>query len=648
MAIVNMSNFSLFAFDSDRSSLLHELQKFKYVHFQDLDKEEGLKEIGLENVEVPEALVAVDEEMSKINYCIDIFSNFYTRETGLKALKEGKRNFEFHELEEKANSIDYNPIYQQLRGTWSKREELMQEIDRLKTKIQEYTPWKGLNSPIKDLEGFKQSVIYMGTIPKKLRPRLEEELLNTEYSYTEIVSEDKENTYLISLTSREEAESLHEILRNNNFSSVTLMGEKTPEQEISAINDEIKRLEDEVKVCENNCNTLSENLPDFEVVSEYLNNKKLRVASSENFVKTKEVNVIKGYVPTDMVQTFEDSIQKVLGNLYYLETKEADKDDVKTPILLRNSKFAQSFESLTSMYALPQYNEIDPTPFLAPFYLLFFGMMGADFGYGLLMLIGTSIVLKKFNLSDSTRLFMRFFFYLSFSVMLWGLVYGSMFGLDLPMKKLINPATDYNSLLVISIIFGLIHIYFGLGLKGYLLIKSGAVWDAICDVGFWYLALTGGIIYLISMVAVISPILKTISLGVMIIGMVGIVLTGGREASSIGGKLGGGVYSLYGISSYVGDFVSYSRLMALGLSGGFIAGAVNMIARMLAESGVVGMVFAFVIFVGGQLFNLGLSLLGAYVHSIRLIFVEFFGKFYDGGGKAFNIYRSKEKYINLK
>lgn len=647
MAIVKMSNFSLFAFDVDREKLLHELQKFKYVHFVNL-KDDKLEDLRLNQVQVPESIVSIDEELNKVNYSIDIMSKYFSRESGLKALQTGKPNFEFKELEEKAREIDYSSVYENLKAEWTKREGYIQEVDKLKLNIQELSPWKNLNIKIKDLQGFNQSVIYLGTIPKKLKMRLEEELLNTKYAYTEIVGEDKDNIYLISLTSREEAEILNDILKNNNFTNITLKGEDTPENEISTINEEIKGIEKKVNYCEEECRTLSSNLPDFEIVYDYLNNKKLRLSASENFVKTDEVVVIKGYIPTDMVDSFKDSVNNVLGKFYYLQVEEAKKEDCNTPILLKNSKFASTFESLTSMYALPQYSEIDPTPFLAPFYLLFFGMMGADLGYGLLMLLGTSIVLKKCNLSESTRLFVRFFFYLSFSVMLWGLVYGSFLGLDLPMKKLINPATDYNTLLILSIIFGLIHIYFGLGLKAFLLIKAKKPLDALFDVGFWYMALTGGILYLVSVVVSIPEILKTIGFIMMVAGMVGIVLTGGRSAMSIGGKLGGGIYSLYGISSYIGDFVSYSRLMALGLSGGFIAGAVNMIARMLADGGAVGMVFAFLIFVGGQMFNLGLSLLGAYVHSIRLIFVEFFGKFYDGGGKAFNIYRSKPKYINLK
>lgn len=162
------------------------------------------------------------------------------------------------------------------------------------------------------------------------------------------------------------------------------------------------------------------------------------------------------------------------------------------------------------------------------------------------------------------------------------------------------------------------------------------------------MALTGGIGFLLTFFTALPDIIKNVSLAVMIIGMAGIVATSARDSKSIAGKAIGGLYNLYGISSYVGDFVSYSRLMALGLSGGFIGGAINMIAGMLFNSGIAGIIAGVVVFIGGQFFNIFLSALGAYVHSIRLIFVEFFGKFYEGGGKQFNLFRIEPKYINLK
>ncbi|NLJ97700.1 MAG: V-type ATP synthase subunit I [Tissierellia bacterium] len=648
MAIVKMSNFSLFAFDSNRDDLLHELQKFEYVHFKNLDEDEDLKEEGLESVTVPESIVEVDEEISKVKYVIDLLSKYHEEDSGLKAMLEGKTNLTFEELQKRASSIDYLPVYEELRELALKADELNREEKQLNALKEELKHWEGLEYPIKDLRTFEQSNVFIGTLPKKLEDKLQEDLLDLEYTYAEVISEDKDNVYLFALVSKDESEKLNEILRNNSFSTVKLEGEDTPKEEIASIDENLRRISEENKEIEGSIVGLVDNLPKFEIVYDYLTNKKLRLSASENFLKTEKVDVIEGYVPTSMEDDFEKVVKKALPHSYYLEIEEADKDDPDVPVLLENSKFAESFESLTSMYALPKYNEIDPTPLFAPFYLAFFGMMVADMGYGLLMLIGTSIILRKANLEDSTKKFIRFFFYLSFSVIAWGALYGSFFGDIFPIKGLVDPAEDYQSLLILSIVFGLIHLFFALGISAYMKIRDKDYKGALFDVGFWYMALAGGIVFLLTMVVTLSPLVKTISKTVMIIGMAGIVLTGGRDAKSIGGKLGGGIYELYGISGYVGDFVSYSRLMALGLSGGFISVAVNMMAGMLFESGILGILFGIVVLIGGQLFNVFLSLLGSYVHTSRLIYVEFFGKFYEGGGKSFNLFRSKPKFINLK
>ena len=648
MAIVKMSKFSLFAFDSEREGLLDELQKFQYVHFTDLGKDNSYKEMGLKNAVVPENVSGINEELTKVKYGIDILSKYDSRESGIKAMQKGLETYDFNRLIEEATSIDYISIFNQLREVTTKKDALLQEISKINASINELEPWIKLEFPIKNLNSFEHSEVLLGTIPKKLKQRLESELMVTEYTYFEALSEDRDNLYILIITSNLEGESVKDILRNNNFSSQKLFGLEEPAIQISRYNEKIKTIQSEIESYDNTIKSLSGNLPKLEIVYEYLMNQKLKMSSSESFMMTENINVIEGYIPSDMVDDFTTTINEALSDIYYMSIEEADENDPNVPTLLKNSKFTKAFESLTGMYALPKYNEIDPTPFLAPFYLAFFGMMVADLGYGLIMLVGTVVMLKLFNLSEDTKNFIRFFFYLSFSTILWGLIFGSFLGGIIPMPALITPATQYNELLIISIAFGIVHLFFALGLKAYLSIRDKRYLDALFDVGFWYMALAGGTVFLISMVTSLPVIIKNISLAVMVIGMVGIVATGGRSAKGVAGKAAGGLYSLYGISSYVGDFVSYSRLMALGLSGGFIASAVNMMVGMLFDKGIAGIIGGILVFFIGQAFNIFLSVLGAYVHTIRLTYVEFFGKFYEGGGKGFKLFRSKPKYINLK
>jgi V/A-type H+-transporting ATPase subunit I len=647
MAIVKMSSFSLFAFDSERDDLLHELQKFGYVHFSDLANDEVLKGEGLRDVIVPEGITEVDQDIANIKYALEILSKNDSRETGLKAMIKGKTNFTLEGLEETAGAYDYKPVYESLKDRMGKVESLNQEEMRLNAASDELKPWATLGYPVSSMKSFSQSEVFTGTVPKKLKDKLMNELLPFDYTYYEVISEGKDESYLLAISSKEEKDAVNEVLRNNSFSSIKISGEEEPDKEMHKIAERLSALKSERDALKAEIKEMAVHLPDLEVYYEYLMNKKVRLHASENFLRTDSVNVIRGYIPTEMAGDFRKAVEASQKNAYYLDVKEA-KDEVDIPILLKNNKLNQTFESLTAMYALPQYNEIDPTPLLAPFYLFFFGMMVADVGYGALMLIGTAVILKIANLSESTEKFIRFFFYLSIPTIFWGAIYGSFFGGIIKIPGLIDPAKDYMMILIMSIIFGLVHVFFALGVKAFLYVRGGDPIGALFDAGFWYMALIGAIGFLLPMFLDLPPAVKTASMVLMIAGMVGIVVTGGRENKSVVGKAAGGLYSLYGISSYVGDFVSYSRLMALGLSGGFIASAINMMIGMLSGMGIIGILFGIVLFVVGQAFNIFLSLLGAYVHTSRLTYVEFFGKFYSGGGKPFNLFQNASKYINLK
>ena len=486
-------------------------------------------------------------------------------------------------------------------------------------------------------------------MPIKLKGTFIDGISELDKTYYEELKIVKDEVYYLVISSIDESEKekLAEVFRNSSFTVENLDIDAVPQDYKNGLQKEISELKKEKRRLKAQIKTYSEDLTDLQAVYEYMQNKKLRIVESEKLAQTENTILIKGWIPTEKVSEFEKVIKDEAGDNYYLTFTDADRDDATVPIKLKNGKVASTFENLTGMYAYPRYNEIDPTPLFTPFYILFFGMMGADVGYGLVLLLATMFVLKVVNLSSQMRKSIKFFFYLSFSVIFWGLLYGSYFGATIPgMWRLVDPASQYNDLLIGSILFGVVHIFVGLAIKAYMLIRDGKSLEAVYDVLFWYMALIGGMLFLIFKLMNLSAVVANVSMWVMIAGMAGIVLTGGREAKGVGAKLGGGLYSLYGISSYVGDFVSYSRLMALGLSGGFIASAINMIAGMISGSWV-GMIFIPVILIAGHLFNMFLSFLGAYVHTSRLMYVEYFGKFYEGGGKPFKDFRTENKYINL-
>ena len=649
MAIVKMSNFGLFTFDSDREKLLHELQKFGYVHFTDLKEQSAYLEEGLETLEIPYEVSEVEEKIQSVKFAMDLLKRYDDRETGMKAMIKGKNSFTFEELEKKVAQFDYEPVVDKFRELTRKIDLISQEELKEKAAMEELRPWRNLNYDVRLFRDFQFSEVFTGTIPKKLMEPLKEALGTLEETYLETLSEGKDEAYVVGLTSKREKEDFSEILRNHSFTTVNLSVSGTPEEDMKKRKESLEKMKEEKKKLQAEIKSMAGHLARFEEVYEYLLNLRLRYQAENNFLRTGSVNVIEGYIPTDKTDAFRKAVEKTQEGAYYLELAEAKKEDVSVPILLKNGKFAEAFESLTTMYSLPTYDGIDPTPLFAPFFFAFFGMMIGDWGYGIILMVLTGVALKIANLEKGQRLMMRFLFYLSFSTIAWGLMFGTFFGAAFPGFALINPSTEYQKLLIVSIAFGGIHLFYALGIKAYLAIRDGKPLDALYDVGFWYMALMGAIVFLLTMVLGNLPeVLGTVSLVVMVIGMVGIILTGGRENETPVGKLAGGMYSLYGISGYIGDFVSYSRLMALGLSGGFIATAINMMVGMLFDMGIPGMIAGVIVFLGGQAFNLFLSALSAYVHTSRLTYVEFFGKFYDGGGKPFKLFRNKSKYINVE
>ena len=655
MAIVKMSKFDLVVFAEQRAKVLKKLQKFKEVNFVDIELHEENGELSKDAVEGVtkyinnEELTHIDERLYQLSNAISLIKKYDERKTRLRDVIHGNENYTFDELAKKALTYDWKKVSSELNKIGTQYSQIKSEISKKYMRYDEIDLWERLDVNPKELKNLKKVNTFLGTVPIKLKGSFIDGISELDKTYYEELKIVKDEVYYLVISSIDESEKqkLAEVFRNSSFTVENLDIDAVPQDYKNELQKEISELKKEKRRLKAQIKTYSEDLTDLQAVYEYMQNKKLRIVESEKLAQTENTILIKGWIPTEKVSEFEKVIKDEAGDNYYLTFTDADRDDATVPIKLKNGKVASTFENLTGMYAYPRYNEIDPTPLFTPFYILFFGMMGADVGYGLVLLFATMFVLKVVNLSSQMRKSIKFFFYLSFSVIFWGLLYGSYFGATIPgMWRLVDPASQYNDLLIGSILFGVVHIFVGLAIKAYMLIRDGKSLEAVYDVLFWYMALIGGMLFLIFKLMNLSAVVANVSMWVMIAGMAGIVLTGGREAKGVGAKLGGGLYSLYGISSYVGDFVSYSRLMALGLSGGFIASAINMIAGMISGSWV-GMIFIPVILIAGHLFNMFLSFLGAYVHTSRLMYVEYFGKFYEGGGKPFKDFRTENKYINL-
>ena len=636
MAIVKMKKFKLFALEKDRKSLLKELQKFSYVHFvKTKEDDESLKEI-----ELNQDMTIIKEKSQKVKWMLNYFSKLFPKDTKKEIDESSVKETLFVLVEQQASKYDFSNDYENLANISGEIDSNKEEIANLETYRKELSKWLNIKESLGNLKAFKTAKFFLGTVAKKNFEPLKDKLRNFEHTYIEEISDESSQINIMLLTSNTEEKELKNELKTYSFTetnfdfdtSFTDEYEKTKNRE-----EELKKANEKLK---EKVEKLLKLIPKLLIQKEYLDNALMRETVVSNFKATDTVNVIEGYIPLDMEEEFKKIINQNSNKSNYLEITEVDKDDEEVPILLKNSGITGLFASITQMYALPKYNEIDPTAILSIFYWIFFGMMVADFAYGLILFIlsGLALMIGKFD--ENKRKFLKFFFALSFSTMIWGLLYGSAFGdlIKLP-TQVLDSSKDFMSIFILSIIFGAIHLVIALGIKAYILIKNGHFMDVIYDVFLWYLTLTSLIILLLAGRFGLSEFTKNIFIACAVIGMLGIVVFGARDAKTLVGRIGGGLYSLYGITSYIGDFVSYLRLMALGLAGGFIASAINIIVKMLVSKGILGIILGVVVFTLGQSFNIFLSFLSSYVHTSRLTYVEFFSKFYEGGGKAFKKFR---------
>ncbi|MEF9922469.1 MAG: V-type ATPase 116kDa subunit family protein, partial [Anaerovoracaceae bacterium] len=361
---------------------------------------------------------------------------------------------------------------------------------------------------------------------------------------------------------------------------------------------------------------------------------------------------LEGWVPVGCEEAIDQIMEQNQCCFAYRDPEEGEE----VPVLTVNSSFVQPFEAITNMYSLPAYTGVDPTKYFAIFYAMFFGIMLSDAGYGIVMAIACFIILKKFQLEGMTYRMIKMFFFCGISTIFWGAMFGGWFGDFFQVaarvlfhKEIVinpiwfNPIEDPVPLLIFSLILGVIHIFLGMAIKAKMLISEGKWKDAVFDIFSWYLVILGIAMWLGG--GFISQILVKPGMYMAIVGAAVLLLTGGREKKGFG-KIIGGFGAIYNITSYISDILSYARLLALGLATGVIAQVVNLMGS-LAGDGIFGIIVLLFAFIVGHTFNLAINTLGAFVHSSRLQYIEFFGKFYEDGGEEFAPFEKNTKYVRL-
>ncbi|MEQ8199504.1 MAG: V-type ATP synthase subunit I, partial [Clostridiaceae bacterium] len=578
-------------------------------------------------------------------FAMNFIKPYLEKESAVNAFLKEKEEISYDDFLVKIKDSSWETYYKELKEKEERLNEIANAVSKIEMEIASLKKWGKFDAEFEDLKTLKYTSSYLGTIPKIYGEKLLKELNDTEIPlYYEVLNEDNADIFLLLLINNENDAYSGDLLKSMGFSAYQTNCSRSPHEEIRILNASLLKLINEEENIKQSLYSYGDKMQELRIAYEYFNMMMNRSAAAENFLKTEKIIAVSGWSTEESNDKLVELIEETLGNQYYITFMEADEEEMaRVPIKLKNGSFSSNFEMITEMYSLPSYLEVDPTPILSVFYFIFFGMMLSDAGYGLLIIAATSLALFKIKDKERRKTF-KLFLFAGISTVFWGAVYGSWFGDLFPkyfginIPYLLDPAGSIMEVFIISLLFGVIHVFVGLGMKGYMLMKAGMVKDAVYDVLTWYATLTGAILMISGLGGSIGKIF-------LIGGILGLLLTQGRTSPSLGGKIAMGIYGVYGITGYLGDIVSYSRLLALGLATGFIANALNLIINLVPSP--VKYIIAPFLFVGLHLFNLLINALGSYVHAARLQYLEFFSKFYDGGGKKFAPFKISDEFIKI-
>ena len=668
MSVVPMKRISVIAMKRDRKAVLDYLQVQGAVQISVRGKEDEV----FTKTDMSKQKQVFQKNTDRAEEALAILKRRVPEKTGLLSSFEGRKELTTSEYQKMQENIDDTMrVCSRIIELDKQLADSISGIPKLEDQKKALEPWMKFDLPL-DFAGTRTTAVFTGSLQGEYtRDALYTELKKlsgVETFECDIISAESTQTCIFLVCEKKDQQAVREALRRLNFAAPPVSGLNPVERmkQIDAqIAEEIKLQEKLLKEIEE----LSSYRNDIRFASDYFRIRAEKYGVISQLLQSRRVFYLEGYIPETSAQALASQLESRFDAA--VEINDLKKKE-KPPVLLKNNAFATPLEGITESYSLPGKKEIDPTFISACFYYILFGIMLSDAGYGLLLVLGTAFILWTFGrtMEAGMKKFMQMFLLCGISTTFWGIMFGSFFGDAISvigttflgkgegfgLKPVwFEPLSEPMRMLTFCFILALIHMFVGLGAKAYMLLKEGKVMDMIYDVVLWYVLLIACVVFLLT-VPTMADMLGVSTLSatwqkpagiLMAVSAVGIILTGGRESKNWFKRILKGLYSLYGISSWLSDILSYSRLLALGLATGVIATVFNSMGSMGGNSPG-GVIMFIIVYLIGNVLNLAINALGAYVHTNRLTYVEFFGKFYEGGGTAFRPFAVNTKYYKIK
>ncbi|MHB1342378.1 MAG: V-type ATP synthase subunit I [Coriobacteriia bacterium] len=671
----------------------------------------GVLEITPDTNDLPAPESRADEDrlheldvfLADAQFVVDFLRRYHVNHAPFSTFISEKIHMPADEFAVLAPDAEFMRLYRECLDASDRLASGERQRERLVSLVADLTPWQGLHLQFSRLTSTEKVTLITGTVPANeadaIRQRLRDE--TPVVSVEELGAVGSREAWVV-LAHKSVVDEARSVLDLTSFAEVTFPDlENYPAEEIALANDAIEAIDAERETLLARAKDLAEaHYTGAVAILEALGSAHDAITVRERFGATERTVLISGWVSVKRRDALRDALAATDTHVD-ISFSEPTEDD-RPPVELENAKLIKPFELLTDLYGRPQYHEMDPTPLLAPFFLLFFAICIGDLGYGAMLIAGFWYIKNKLDVAPGVKRFSELMMIGGAGAMVIGFMFGSYFALPyadvakvLPVPQFLDPLADLQVFLIISVIIGMTQVFFGVLVAAYDAARrhdySSALNDqistillavmlgmaAIPDIGPWPIVLGLGISILMkghaieaaladrdlatreratggAWVALVLAWLLSLAFdGPALIGwtllgatVAGVALSKGVRKAFVGTL--GGAYAVYGMSGFLGDILSYTRLAALGLSGTLVGMVFNVLsglvfdaAKPLFSSGVIGiiggvivMLLAALVFVGGHIFNVVINLLGAFVHPARLQFVEFFSKFYQGGGRV--------------
>ncbi|MDR2464891.1 MAG: V-type ATP synthase subunit I [Streptococcaceae bacterium] len=657
--ISKMTRFSLLMREKNSEIVLQTLQELQAVEIVNTQLEsEFPKRFFFQSVVETKTNESIQMQLTKLKEKILRVQQAITFvERNGKSVKVKRRVLSFGEIQKAVEETSLFECIDQIEQLSFEREELLQEMETLRERENFFSLWRSLDVDMKRFSHYATVRAFSVSFDKKVVDLFLKEMHEDfDGFHSEVLSENQNDAQVFLLVRAKYGEELRGRIEKSGGQILSYHEKGKPLENYHILQKQKERNQKALKKIQKRTMSLAEDVETLYLAEENLLAEKERLNIRLKTNTDESIRYIEIWVGELDAQNVHTALQKLADkNMVVIEEVDTKEMEVeKYPIQFRNNRLVQPFENLTAMYALPKYDEIDPTPWMTPFYFVFFGMMVADIGYGLVLLFATTLALKTQVFKKSFLNFVKFFQILSIPTIIWGFIYSSFFGANLPKNilsiplpfPLISTTRDVNTILILSLAFGFLQILTGLGLSSALHLKKKNYVEMVTEGFAWQGVLIGGLMYVLGEMILGNSGIAKLGIVLAVLSTLCIILGPTLQSKKKGRALVKGLYNFYGISGYIGDLVSYTRLMALGISGGSIAAAFNLLVGFLPTplKWTIGILLIVVL----QSLNLFLSYLGAYVHSARLQYVEFFGKFYQGGGRALEPFKMAEKHFNFE